>query len=88
MVFQDYVGIRMALRAVSRMLNGRAGGRRRGRPRYAYNAGSAGIVDGAGYVTSSWVVFLLVTISLSLSLPIRLDPTLRRFGVPTLSYVM
>jgi hypothetical protein len=36
-VIHDYVGIRKALRAVSRMLNGRAGGRLRGRPRYFYN---------------------------------------------------
>jgi hypothetical protein len=56
MVFHDYVGIRKALRAVSRMLDGRPGGRRRGRPRYSNNAGSAGIVDGTGYPTSSFTV--------------------------------
>jgi hypothetical protein len=35
------------------MLDGRVGGHRRGSPRYSYNAGSAGLVDGAGYPASS-----------------------------------
>jgi hypothetical protein len=51
MVFPDCVGIRKAVRAVSRMLDGRAGGRRRGRPRYSYNASRAGVVGGTGYPT-------------------------------------
>ncbi len=46
MVFRDFVSIRKALRALCRMLDGRAGGRRRGRPRDSSNEGSAGIVDG------------------------------------------
>jgi hypothetical protein len=50
-VFHDYVGIRKAVRAVSQMCDGRAGGRRRGRPRYSFNAGSAGFVNGTGYPT-------------------------------------
>ena len=31
-------------------------GDRRGSPRYPYNAGSAGLVDGAGYLASKWGV--------------------------------
>ena len=45
MVFLDCVSIRRAPRAVNRMLDGRVGGRRRGRPRYSptlQGAGSAG----------------------------------------------
>jgi hypothetical protein len=53
MVFHDYLGIRKAVRAVSRMRDGQAGGRGRGRPLYSYNAGSAGTVRGTGYPTSS-----------------------------------
>ena len=37
MVFPDCAGIRKAVRAVSRMLDGRVRGRLRGRPRYSYN---------------------------------------------------
>jgi hypothetical protein len=38
------------------MLAVRAGGHRRGSPGYSYNAGSAGLVDGAGYPAPSWGV--------------------------------
>ena len=41
---------------MSQVLDGRAGGDRRGSPRYSYSAGSAGLVDGTGYPTSSWGV--------------------------------
>lgn len=37
MVFPDCVGIRKTVRAVSRMLDGRVGGRCGGRPRYPYD---------------------------------------------------
>ena len=50
------MGIRKALTAVSRVLDGRVGDDRRGFPRYPYNAGSAGLVDGAGYPASKWGV--------------------------------
>ena len=43
MVFPGCVGIRKAMRVVSRMRDGRVGGRRRGRPRYSYNAGRSGV---------------------------------------------
>jgi hypothetical protein len=36
----------------------RVGGHRRGSPRSSYNAGSAGLVDGAGYPARSWGVVL------------------------------
>ena len=42
------------------MLDGRCGGHRRGSPRYSYNAGSAGLVNGTGYPTRSWVCFLVL----------------------------
>jgi hypothetical protein len=44
------------------MLAARVGGHRRGSPRYSYNAGSAGFVDGAGYPARNWGVvgFVLV----------------------------
>ena len=45
------VGIRKAQKAVSQMRDGRVGDRRRGRPRYSYNAGMAGVVGGTGYPT-------------------------------------
>jgi hypothetical protein len=32
----------------------RAGGHRRGSPRYSYNADSAGLVDGTGYPARIW----------------------------------
>ena len=38
------------------MLAARVGGHRRGSPRYSYNAGSAGFVDGAGYPARNWGV--------------------------------
>ena len=38
------------------MLAARVGGHRRGSPYYSYNAGSAGLVDGAGYPAHIWVV--------------------------------
>jgi hypothetical protein len=49
--------------AVSQMRDGRGGDRRRGRPRYSYNAGRAGVVGGTGYPTrrAGVIVFLLVT---------------------------
>jgi hypothetical protein len=46
-----------ALKAVSRVLNGRVWDGHRGFLRYPYNAGSAGLVDGVGYPTSKWGVF-------------------------------
>ena len=49
--FHDCVGIRKDLKAVSQV---RVGGYRRGSPRCSYNAGSAGLVDGAGYPTREW----------------------------------
>jgi hypothetical protein len=49
MLFLDDVGIRKAPRAGSRMRDGPVGGHRRGRPRYSYNAGIAGLVEGTGY---------------------------------------
>jgi hypothetical protein len=57
-VFHGNVGIRKALRCCqqSKMLAARVGGHRRGSPRYSYNAGSAGLVDGAGYPAHIWVV--------------------------------
>jgi hypothetical protein len=47
------------------MLAARAGGHRRGSPRYSYNAVSAGLVDGAGYPARSWgrVGFGLFTVT-------------------------
>ena len=48
---EDCVSIRKALKAVSQVLDGRVEGDRRGSPRYLYNAGSAGLVGGAGYLT-------------------------------------
>ena len=41
-----WVGIRKAPRAVSRMRAARVVGHRRGSPRYSYNAGRAGLVEG------------------------------------------
>jgi hypothetical protein len=41
---------------ISRMRIVRAGGHRRGSPRYSYNARSAGLVDGAGYPSRIWGV--------------------------------
>jgi hypothetical protein len=38
------------------MLDVRIGYHRRGSPRYPYNAGSAGLVDGAGYPARIWGV--------------------------------
>ena len=63
MVFPDCVGIRKAVTAVSHMRDGRGGDRRRGRPRYSYNAGMAGVVGGTGYPTrrAGVIFFLLVT---------------------------
>ena len=49
--FHGCVGIRKALKAVSQVLDGRVEGDRRGSPRYLYNAGRAGLVGGAGYLT-------------------------------------
>ena len=45
------------------MRDGRGGDRRRGRPRYSYNAGRAGVVGGTGYPTrrAGVILFLLVT---------------------------
>jgi hypothetical protein len=40
------------------MLAARVGGHRRGSPRYSYNAGSAGLVDGAGYPAREWGVIV------------------------------
>ena len=51
---RDYAGIRRVPRAVNRMRDGRVGGRRRVRPRYSYNADSAGLVDGTGYPARIW----------------------------------
>ena len=45
-VLPDRVGIWKALKAVSQRLDGRVGDRRKGSPRYSYNACSAGLVDG------------------------------------------
>jgi hypothetical protein len=45
MVFHDYLGIRRAPSAVKRMRDVRLGDLRRGRLRYSYNAGGAGVVD-------------------------------------------
>jgi hypothetical protein len=50
------VGIRRAPRAVNMMRDGRVGGRRRGHPRYSYNAGSTGCVEGTEYQTCNWGV--------------------------------
>ena len=47
-VFHDGVGIRKDLKAVSQILDGRVGDRRKGSPRYPYNAVSAGVVEGVG----------------------------------------
>ena len=54
MVFPGCVGIRKAMRVVSRMRDGRVGGRRRGRPRYSYNAGRSGVFYFHVSVRSSW----------------------------------
>ena len=51
--FPDCVGIRKAHKAVSQMSDGRVGDHRRSSPRYSYNAGSAGLVNGTGYPTRS-----------------------------------
>jgi hypothetical protein len=64
MVFLGYVGLRKALRAVIRMRANeecvamRAGqvGALRGRPRYPYNAGSAGVVAWTAHLeTHRWL---------------------------------
>jgi hypothetical protein len=57
-VFHGNVGIQKPLRlgAVSRLLAARVGGHRQGSPRYSYNAGSVGLVNGAGYPARSWGV--------------------------------
>jgi hypothetical protein len=51
--FHDCVGIRKAHKAVSQMRDGRVGDHRRSSLRYSYNAGSAGLVNGTGYLTRS-----------------------------------
>ena len=50
-VILEYVSIRKALKAVSRMHAGQIGAWHRGQPRYPYNAGSAGVVEGTWYPT-------------------------------------
>jgi hypothetical protein len=59
-VFHCNVGIWRALKAVIRMRAARVGGHHRGFPRYCYNAGSAGLVDGVAYPLRRWGVGLLV----------------------------
>jgi hypothetical protein len=54
--------------AVSRVLDGRVGDDRRGSPRYPYNAGSAGLVDGAGTRHASGVCLYYCSTSVCLLL--------------------
>jgi hypothetical protein len=51
-----YVHIRRGPRAVNRIRDGRVGGRCRGRPRYSYNARSAGVLEGTWHPTCKWGV--------------------------------
>jgi hypothetical protein len=57
-VFHDCVSIRKALKSVIQMHDGRVWSHHLGSPRYPYNAGSGGLVDGDGYPIPNlgWVV--------------------------------